>query len=88
MKCGVVEALTMWSLARAAGLELMVGGMVESVLAMSASAHLAAGLGGFTYADLDTPLFIASHPFKGGLKYTGSRLDLDADAPGHGVTLA
>lgn len=88
MKCGVVEALTMWSLARAAGLELMVGGMVESVLAMSASAHLAAGLGGFTYADLDTPLFIASHPFKGGLRYTEARLDLDPDAPGHGVTLA
>ena len=87
MKCGMVEAMTMWSLARAAGLELMVGGMVESVLAMSASAHLAAGLGGFTYADLDTPLFIASHPFQGGAHYAGSRLTLDADAPGHGVTL-
>ncbi|WP_223639727.1 dipeptide epimerase [Corallococcus sp. EGB] len=87
MKCGMVEAVTMWSLARAAGLELMVGGMVESVLAMSASAHLAAGLGGFTYADLDTPLFIASHPFQGGGRYTGSRLTLDPDAPGHGVTL-
>jgi L-Ala-D/L-Glu epimerase len=87
MKCGVVEALTMWSLARAAGLELMVGGMVESVLAMSASAHLAAGLGGFTYADLDTPLFIAEHPFQGGARYEGERLTLDPDAPGHGVTL-
>ena len=88
MKCGVVEALTMWSLARAAGMELMVGGMVESVLAMSASAHLAAGLGGFTYADLATPLFIASHPVKGGIRSDGSRLDFDANAPGHGVTLA
>ncbi|MFP2902583.1 dipeptide epimerase [Corallococcus sp. 4LFB] len=87
MKCGMVEAVTMWSLARAAGLELMVGGMVESVLAMSASAHLAAGLGGFTYADLDTPLFIASHPFQGGGTYAGARLTLDPDAPGHGVTL-
>ncbi|MCP3136624.1 dipeptide epimerase [Pyxidicoccus xibeiensis] len=87
MKCGVVEALTMWSLARAAGMELMVGGMVESVLAMSASAHLAAGLGGFTYADLDTPLFIAKHPFRGGIRYDGARLDFDPDAPGHGVTL-
>lgn len=45
-KCGVVEALTIWSLARAAGLELMIGAMVESELAVSASAHLAAGLGG------------------------------------------
>jgi len=88
MKCGIVEALQMWSLARTAGLELMVGGMVESVLAMSASAHLAAGLGGFTYADLDTPLFIASHPFQGGARYAGAKLELPADAPGHGVTLA
>ncbi|MBZ4395342.1 dipeptide epimerase [Myxococcus sp. AS-1-15] len=88
MKCGVVEALTMWSLARAAGLELMVGGMVESVLAMSASAHLAAGLGGFTYADLDTPLFIARHPFRSGIRYEGSRLHLDEGAMGHGVTLS
>ncbi|MFP2962499.1 dipeptide epimerase [Myxococcus sp. 1LA] len=88
MKCGVVEALTMWSLARAAGLELMVGGMVESVLAMSTSAHLAAGLGGFSYADLDTPLFIARHPFQGGARYSGARLELPLDAPGHGVTLA
>ncbi|MBU8895671.1 dipeptide epimerase [Corallococcus sp. H22C18031201] len=88
MKCGVVEAMTMWSLARAAGLELMVGGMVESVLAMSTSAHLAAGLGGFAYADLDTPLFIARHPFQGGGRYQGSTLSLDPDAPGHGVTLA
>jgi L-alanine-DL-glutamate epimerase-like enolase superfamily enzyme len=87
MKCGMVEAVTMWSLARAAGLELMVGGMVESVLAMSASAHLAAGLGGFTYADLDTPLFIAKHPFHGGGRYAGATLTLDPHAPGHGVTL-
>ncbi|NOJ94052.1 dipeptide epimerase [Corallococcus sp. CA049B] len=87
MKCGMVDAVTMWSLARAAGLELMVGGMVESVLAMTASAHLAAGLGGFTYADLDTPLFIANHPFQGGGQYAGGRLTLDPDALGHGVTL-
>jgi L-alanine-DL-glutamate epimerase-like enolase superfamily enzyme len=88
MKCGMVEALAMWQLARAAGLELMVGGMVESTLAMSASAHLAAGLGGFTYADLDTPLFIARHPFQGGATYAGERLSVAHAELGHGVTLA
>jgi L-alanine-DL-glutamate epimerase-like enolase superfamily enzyme len=88
MKCGLVEALAMWQLARAAGLELMVGGMVESTLAMSASAHLAAGLGGFTYADLDTPLFIARHPFQGGATYSGERLSVAHAVAGHGVTLA
>jgi hypothetical protein len=32
--------------------------MMESSLAATASAHLACGLGGFRYIDLDTPFFI------------------------------
>ncbi|MCI0571169.1 MAG: dipeptide epimerase [Myxococcaceae bacterium] len=88
MKCGVVETLSMWAVARAAGLELMVGGMVESVLAMSFSAHLAAGLGGVSYADLDTPMFIAKHPFRGGFVQDGALLSLSHVERGHGVTLA
>ena len=36
----------------------MIGGMMESSLAMTAGAHLALGLGGFDYVDLDTPFFI------------------------------
>ncbi|WP_224240741.1 dipeptide epimerase [Hyalangium gracile] len=88
MKCGVVESLMMWHLARAAGMELMIGGMVESALAMSCSAHLAAGLGGFHYADLDTPLFIAKHPFRGGYRQQGSRVSIADVTSGHGVELA
>jgi L-alanine-DL-glutamate epimerase-like enolase superfamily enzyme len=85
MKCGVLEALEMVSLAKAYDLRLMIGGMVESILAMSFSAHFAAGLGGFDFVDLDTPLFIASHPFTGGFAQDGPHLRLDKDAPGHGV---
>lgn len=88
MKCGVVEALTMWSLARAAGLGLMVGAMVESVLAVSASAHLAAGLGGFSYADLDTHLFMAHQPFRGEVVQAGERLSVARVTAGHGISLA
>jgi L-alanine-DL-glutamate epimerase-like enolase superfamily enzyme len=88
MKCGVVESLMMWHLARSAGMELMIGGMVESILSMSCSAHLAAGLGGFHYADLDTPLFIAKHPFRGGYRQEGSRVSVASAAAGHGVELA
>ena len=88
MKCGVVESLMMWHLARAAGMELMIGGMVESTLAMSCSAHLAAGLGGFHYADLDTPLFIAKHPFRGGYQQQGARVSIASATLGHGVELA
>ncbi|ADO76010.1 dipeptide epimerase [Stigmatella aurantiaca] len=87
MKCGVVESLTMWHLARAAGLELMIGGMVESVLSMSLSAHLATGLGSFHYADLDTPLFIARHPFRGGYQLEGAQVSIASARAGHGVEL-
>lgn len=87
MKCGLFEAQRMVEIAKAAGLELMIGGMVETILSMSFSAHFAAGVGGFHYADLDTPLFITSHPFKGGFSLNGEIIKLDLNHPGHGVHL-
>jgi L-Ala-D/L-Glu epimerase / N-acetyl-D-glutamate racemase len=86
MKCGVAEALGIAAVARAAGLGLMIGGMVESILAMTVSACFAAGLGGFSFVDLDTPLFMAENPFEGGMVYAGGRLELAQIAAGHGVT--
>ena len=62
------------------------GAMVESVLAMSFSAHFAAGLGGFSYVDLDTPMFIAEHPFAGGFAQEGAVLDVGHVQCGHGVS--
>ncbi len=87
MKAGVAEALKMIAIAEAASLGLMIGGMVESILAMSFSANLAAGNGGFDFVDLDIPMFIAEHPFIGGFEQTGASLQL-TDAAGHGVNLA
>lgn len=58
MKCGLFEAREIAILAKANGMKLMIGGMMESSLAMTASAHLAAGLNCFDYVDLDTPFFI------------------------------
>jgi len=85
MKSGVVAALDMALGARAAGLELMIGGLVETRLAMSTSACLAGGLGGFSFVDLDTPLFIAKDPFRGGFSDDWPRLGLAAIERGHGV---
>jgi L-alanine-DL-glutamate epimerase-like enolase superfamily enzyme len=85
MKSGVVTALDMALGARAAGLELMIGGLVETRLAMSTSACLAGGIGGFSYVDLDTPLFIADDPFRGGFSDDWPRLGLAAVERGHGV---
>ncbi|GMU61597.1 MAG: dipeptide epimerase [Myxococcaceae bacterium] len=74
-------------LARARGLKVMVGGMVETRLGMTAAAHLAASLGGADYADLDTAFLLTSDPFRGGYVATGAQLALP-DAPGLGLTLS
>jgi len=85
MKDGVSGALDVVGAAREEGLGLMIGGNVESVLAMSTSACFAAGLGGFGYADLDTPLFLAENPFQGGYSLEGSRISVAHIMQGHGV---
>ena len=58
MKTGVVHSFEIARLARANNIKLMIGGMMESNVAMTAAAHLAAGLGYFDFVDLDTPFFI------------------------------
>ena len=88
MKSGLAESLDIISVARQHGLKLMVGGMVESELAMSVSACMAAGIGGFSWVDLDTPLFMRNTPFVGGFARRGKVLSVDAIEMGHGVTLA
>lgn len=46
-KFGVIGALEIIEMARASGLNLMIGGMVETRIAMGFAGHLAAGLGCF-----------------------------------------
>jgi len=58
MKSGLVEAKEIALLARANDIGLMIGGMMESSLAMTCSAHIASGLGFVEYVDLDTPFFL------------------------------
>ena len=66
MKCGFVEALDIAAVCRATHTQLMIGAMMESRLATSAATHFVAGLGGFRYIDLDTPMLLADDPFTGG----------------------
>jgi L-alanine-DL-glutamate epimerase-like enolase superfamily enzyme len=86
MKSGMVEALAIAAVCRAAHIGLMVGAMMESRLGVAASAHLVAGLGGFSYVDLDTPMLLAGDPFAGGYTQDGMTYTLDAACAGHGVT--
>jgi L-alanine-DL-glutamate epimerase-like enolase superfamily enzyme len=86
MKSGIGRALDIVAATRKCGLLPMIGGMVEARLAMGTSACLAAGLGGFAFIDLDTPLFLAEDPFEGGYIYRGELLDLRPIESGHGCT--
>ncbi|HLA68220.1 MAG TPA: dipeptide epimerase [Bacteroidota bacterium] len=82
MKCtGLREAMKMVHTARACGLKIMVGCMVESSVAISAAAQLSSLI---DYADLDGALLTTNDPFRG-VEITNGRLIL-SDLPGIGAT--
>lgn len=81
MKCGGLrEALRLIHTARAHGLRVMIGCMIESSVAITAAAHLSPLT---DHADLDGHLLIANDPFEG-VKVREGRLILP-DRPGLGV---
>jgi L-alanine-DL-glutamate epimerase-like enolase superfamily enzyme len=81
MKCGgIQEAVRMVAMARAMGLKLMLGCMVETSLGITAGASIAPL---FDYADLDGNLLITNDPFKG-VQTVKGRLVL-GDKPGLGI---
>ncbi|XP_073048506.1 L-Ala-D/L-amino acid epimerase isoform X1 [Primulina eburnea] len=82
-KFGVLGALEIIDLARASGLDLMIGGMVETRLAMGFAGNLAAGLGCFKFIDLDTPILLAEDPVLEGYKASGPVYKF-SNARGHG----
>ena len=85
MKCGFVEALDIAAVYRATHTQLMIGAMMESRLATSAAAHFVAGLGGFRYIDLDTPMLLADDPFTGGYEQRGGVYDVSGVESGLGI---
>ncbi len=77
---GIRGALATIATARAMGLKVMLGCMIESAIAATAAAHLSPLV---DWADLDGPLLIADDPFDG-VRYDGAKLVLP-EAPGLGV---
>jgi L-alanine-DL-glutamate epimerase-like enolase superfamily enzyme len=82
----VTETLHMIAEARRLGFGAMMGGMVETRLAMTFSACIAGGFGGFSELDLDTPLFMKDDRLEGGFAQSGPNLDLSRIDRGHGVS--
>jgi len=81
---GPLRALALGRQARAAGLRLMAGAMVESRVGLLAMAHVVAALGGVDWVDLDTAFLLAHDPFDGGWRTTGPLIELTGE-PGLGV---
>lgn len=81
VKCGGMrEAVKMIHAARALGMKIMIGCMIESSILATAGAHLTPLL---DYADLDGPLLVTDDPYVG-VQFDGAQLRLP-EAPGLGV---
>ena len=93
-KSGVLEGIAIATLAKTSGLHLMIGGMVETRVAMGCSYCLVMGLGGFDVLDLDTPLLLEADPIDGGYTYEGPVLQpwhgpgLDLNIPSFQATIS
>jgi L-alanine-DL-glutamate epimerase-like enolase superfamily enzyme len=81
VKCGGMrEAVRMIHAARALGMKIMLGCMIESSVLCTAAAQLTPLV---DYADVDGPLLVTDDPYTGA-EYDGAQLRLP-DAPGLGV---
>jgi L-alanine-DL-glutamate epimerase-like enolase superfamily enzyme len=82
-KCGGIrEALRMIHTARAHGLKVMLGCMIESSVGISAAAHLGSLA---DFLDLDSHLLISNDPYEG-LTMKNGKIHL-SDLPGLGVVI-
>jgi len=81
---GIYEALKVCAIAECYEVECMIGCMLESKIAVSAAAHLAAAKGVITRADLDGPSLCSEDPYSGGPAFMGSRILMNAE-PGMGI---
>jgi L-Ala-D/L-Glu epimerase len=77
---GPLAALALGRRARAAGLGLMAGAMVETRVGLLAMAHVVAALGGVDWVDLDTAFLLAEDPFVGGWEVDGAQIRLTGEA--------
>lgn len=82
---GIYEALKICAAAESFGVECMIGCMLESKIAVSAAAHLAAGKGIITRADLDGPTLCREDPYTGGPVYDGAVIRMNENC-GIGIT--
>ncbi|SFP52518.1 dipeptide epimerase [Salibacterium halotolerans] len=85
MKCGGLRrARQIADMAQSAGVECMIGSMMESHLSVTAAAHLAYAHSNITRYDLDAALWLQDQVVQGGVKWQGNTAEL-SNRPGLGL---
>ena len=82
---GLHNAIKIAHLAETAGIQCMMGCMLESKVGITAAASMAAAKKIVTRSDLDAAVLLADDPVVGGVSFAGDRLIIP-DAPGLGIT--
>jgi len=85
-KCGgIYQALQVADIAQAAGIECMIGAMMEPRVSITAALHIAAAHPNITLVDLDSAEWISDRHLDGGYSIDFGRLYLN-DEPGLGFS--
>jgi L-alanine-DL-glutamate epimerase-like enolase superfamily enzyme len=82
---GIHGALKINAIGEAAGIKCMLGGMSESLIGVSAGAHLVCACPNISLHDLDSPFHFAEEPSIGGVDFQANGTVTLSDAYGHGA---
>jgi o-succinylbenzoate synthase len=85
MKSGIEDALRIIALAQRLNCPLMIGGMLESEVAMGLSLQIACATGAISYADLDTPFFFKERVTRNSPWHAGQAVLQHPSGYGHGL---
>ena len=81
---GIRNALNICAVGESAGIQCMIGCMMESRLGLTAAAHFAAARRNVVFYDLDSALLLDEDPVTGGIIYEADVVQLP-DSPGLGA---
>ncbi|KAB8033261.1 dipeptide epimerase [Fluviispira multicolorata] len=82
---GIFNATKILNIAEAAGVECIVGCMLESQISVTAAAHFAAAKKSIVRCDLDSPSLLAENPIVGGAVVEANTLTLSETDAGLGI---
>lgn len=85
---GIHGAMKINAIGEAAGIKCMLGGMSESLIGVSAGAHLVCACPNIALHDLDSPFHFAEEPSIGGVDFQPNGTVTLTDAHGHGADVS